>query len=175
MAPDPLEEAGEIQGGPDWRCLSSSCSLCWLLWLLPSLPRWLLSRRPLSALWDLAEPQRLRVDGKLLTQSTSTLVLGVFITHRGERAPRGRASSLACRKTSVMERNGVVMISLGAAPLPTLEPAGGLSEKCWSWCDSLVGLYALGLPILWAIRAGPCREVPFELYLVVTPFSPWTK
>ena len=36
-------EAGEIQGWPDWRCLSSSCSLCWLLRLLPSLPRWLLS------------------------------------------------------------------------------------------------------------------------------------
>ena len=40
-----------------------------------------------------------------------------------------------------MKCNGVVVITLGASPLPTLQLAAGLSEKGWSWRSmALVGI-----------------------------------
>lgn len=62
-----------------------------------------------------------------------------------------------------MKCNGVVMISLGAAPLPTLQLAGGLSEKGWSWRSmTLVGIFMpWGSPFSGPLGL-PLPEMPFE-------------
>ena len=71
-----------------------------------------------------------------------------FTAHWGEHT-RGRPVPWLAIKLGNGVQQGGYESFRGAAPLPTLEQAGGLSGKCWSWHS--VAIFGEDLCALWAL------------------------